>query len=927
MEFIYTVLIAPLEYWMRVVLEWGYGHSGSWGWSIVLMSVVVNTVILPIYMKAESWQEEEQRKRRGYEAKEAMIKRTFKGQERFAMITTMRRQAGYTTYVAMRSSVGFFLQIPFFFAAYHFLSQYEPLAGVSFLGLADLGKPDEAIDLWGLKINVMPIVMTVINVGSALVYTKGLAKRDKVQLYAMAALFLVLLYDAASGLVLYWTCNNIYSLLKNIVYDGVRRFSPCFEQVRIELPRSFAEEPRPTVYGFLPLLIWGGGLLFGVLSSTQIPFFDGTQRRILELTSNSFFAFSMAWCIKESCLLFLKKGRKPFSIFLLILCAGCLWYWYKGTFIRAKVFFTLLLGLWSMVPVLALTLDRYRPEKWLYPKEDPTVLYAPSAFWLVVLLCGYLPVQAYCTAPEIFSSPDVVLAKLLLNSACFGAMLYVAGCVWRVLGVLRTASVITAFVAVWFTVYAFVLPLDVGTIDGFQIEFPERLYRSINVFADVTLFLFLGAVFFLCFKYRAVSVLRITLTVACIGSFFAGIYQLWTVQGRWLSDTQSRRTELPAYNEQMLGFTQQGKNTLVFVLDMFSGRHVGEILEKDAELKEKLSGFVWYPDVLAQGTRTNTSIATLICGEDCTIGALNKGKKESLVDKINQRYATALEAFGNQTNIFVNEHNWLESQRFKRYAKGQAQAVRFLSSAYLNRYAKQHNLEVKVGGSDDFLSAVSLFVSVPWSLKSVVYFDGHWVTQAIGYWSSDRVADRLQEWAFLDQLPDISNAKAKSDTYKFFHSEITHYPWLMEPGKCGIVRNLAAGQNYPQQAVETCALKALARWFDWMKHEGVYDNTTIVVVSDHGADSSRLNPLLFVKPRNAARQPIVRDDSLVSLSDVPELAAGSFKQQSMSRMRYTYDMDKVGEDYYKGAVEYEVKGSIFDEASWPKEFPRWRIPR
>ena len=37
----------------------------------------------------------------------------------------------------------------------------------------------------------------------------------------MAAIFLVLLYNAASGLVLYWTFNNIYSLAKNAVLQAI----------------------------------------------------------------------------------------------------------------------------------------------------------------------------------------------------------------------------------------------------------------------------------------------------------------------------------------------------------------------------------------------------------------------------------------------------------------------------------------------------------------------------------------------------------------------------------------------------------------------------------------------------------------------------------------------------------------------------------
>ena len=87
---------------------------------------------------------------------------------------------------------------------------------MSFLGIADLSKPDAMIRLGAFSVNVLPILMTVINLASALVYTHNMTRRDKMQLYGMAAVFLVLLYDAASGLVLYWTCNNIFSLGKNI---------------------------------------------------------------------------------------------------------------------------------------------------------------------------------------------------------------------------------------------------------------------------------------------------------------------------------------------------------------------------------------------------------------------------------------------------------------------------------------------------------------------------------------------------------------------------------------------------------------------------------------------------------------------------------------------------------------------------------------
>ena len=60
--------------------------------------------------------------------------------------------------------------------------------------------------------------MTAINCISGAIYTKGLPLKDKLQVYLLALLFVVLLYNSPSGLVIYWTMNNIFSLVKNIFY-------------------------------------------------------------------------------------------------------------------------------------------------------------------------------------------------------------------------------------------------------------------------------------------------------------------------------------------------------------------------------------------------------------------------------------------------------------------------------------------------------------------------------------------------------------------------------------------------------------------------------------------------------------------------------------------------------------------------------------
>lgn len=43
-------------------------------------------------------------------------------------------------------------------------------------------------------------------------------KSEQIQIYACALVFLLLLYNSPAGLVIYWTMNNILSLIKNVFY-------------------------------------------------------------------------------------------------------------------------------------------------------------------------------------------------------------------------------------------------------------------------------------------------------------------------------------------------------------------------------------------------------------------------------------------------------------------------------------------------------------------------------------------------------------------------------------------------------------------------------------------------------------------------------------------------------------------------------------
>lgn len=208
------LLIEPIRTALLYVLEVGYSASGSYGVALVILSLVFNLVLMPAYHMAELVQGKEREIQSRMARKIAEFKFAFKGQERYWMLRTLYRQNNYHPAYALRALLPLVIQIPFFIATFGLLSSYQPLQGVVFLGLQDLGRPDGLV--FGL--NIMPVAMTVLNMFAVYLYSREGTHIERVQGYVIAAIFLVLLYGAPVGLVMYWTINNLISVLKSAVY-------------------------------------------------------------------------------------------------------------------------------------------------------------------------------------------------------------------------------------------------------------------------------------------------------------------------------------------------------------------------------------------------------------------------------------------------------------------------------------------------------------------------------------------------------------------------------------------------------------------------------------------------------------------------------------------------------------------------------------
>jgi YidC/Oxa1 family membrane protein insertase len=213
MDIIYYFFLLPIETMLKLVLEFVYKYTANYGLSIILLSIIVNIVLTPIYSITEKWREEDKKKKKQMKDMLNKISQNYKGKEKFFYTQAYYKTQNYNPLTSIKASTGLLIQIPFFFAAFLFLSNYEALESVNFGIIQDLSKPDQLL----FKLNLLPFLMTAINLFAAYYYVEKFDDNEKFQFIGISLLFLFLLYSQPAGMLLYWTFNNLFYLIRNFL--------------------------------------------------------------------------------------------------------------------------------------------------------------------------------------------------------------------------------------------------------------------------------------------------------------------------------------------------------------------------------------------------------------------------------------------------------------------------------------------------------------------------------------------------------------------------------------------------------------------------------------------------------------------------------------------------------------------------------------
>lgn len=377
--------------------------------------------------------------------------------------------------------------------------------------------------------------------------------------------------------------------------------------------------------------------------------------------------------------------------------------------------------------------------------------------------------------------------------------------------------------------------IDMGQLNGGEIIWSD--YTK-NFTVNILIWLLIIAVpivLYLIFKNKAIKIFTL------LASFLL-LIQTVTLGTLFISKSDSLKKNVGySVTDANLLDVSSDKNAVVFILDMFDERYFKEIINLHPEVKDQYSDFTFFENATGSYSTTSYSVASLI------IGAPIRNEGATFIDTINKNYE--------KTSMF----NELKSENYALdlYTKSPLpQDLLYDASNY--KPIIPHISDNKSFIKKLYRLAVCRYA--PDAFKQRFWMDGTEFNGLQSFSNSDLNPYSDENIDFYNSIKDEKLVVTDEKRFKFIHITGAHYPY-----KINSKIEPIEGTNDNKQTLDTAigSLNIVKAYIDKMKEAGVYDNSTIIIMSDHGYywDGVLTNPLIMVKEVGAHKS--------FSISDAP----------------------------------------------------------
>jgi YidC/Oxa1 family membrane protein insertase len=227
------ILIGWLATLLKYLLDFFFMLIPNYGIAIILVTLATKLIFLPLTFKSS----ESMAKMATLNPKMAEIRARLKAKpdKMNQEIAALYKKEKINP---LSGCLPMLLQLPVFFALYNLLNSHFELRGALFIPgwIPDLSAPESILNFpftlplvgW-TALRALPILMVVSQIlSSKFTQPPSAAPQQggaqmKLMTYALPVVFLFILYDMPSGLVLYWTVQNVLSTFQQMYINNLRK--------------------------------------------------------------------------------------------------------------------------------------------------------------------------------------------------------------------------------------------------------------------------------------------------------------------------------------------------------------------------------------------------------------------------------------------------------------------------------------------------------------------------------------------------------------------------------------------------------------------------------------------------------------------------------------------------------------------------------
>lgn len=208
----FSGFFAPL---LLTIMTWVQSGVGNWGWAIVITTLILKIVFLPFTLAASR---SAKRMAKLNPLMQAMREKYKDNPQKIQSETLRLFKENKVN--PLGGCIPILITIPFFVGFFAMLQSASDLRFASFLWVADLSAQDTIARVFGLPINIMPILMgATMIIQMKLTPTPTTDNAQATMMKIMPWMFTLFCYTFASGLALYSTINGLFTIIQQLVIN------------------------------------------------------------------------------------------------------------------------------------------------------------------------------------------------------------------------------------------------------------------------------------------------------------------------------------------------------------------------------------------------------------------------------------------------------------------------------------------------------------------------------------------------------------------------------------------------------------------------------------------------------------------------------------------------------------------------------------